>query len=87
MTKRTMWRVGFLGVTGLAIAAEIYSVVDGSDDTEPWTDLITKYIPGEVTGAAIGGLALWLAIHFGIRYWRKSQGDPAYQKDEPKNED
>lgn len=68
---KTGWRIGFLGVTALAIGMELWSSFDGNPNTEPWTDLIVTYVPEEVTGLAIGGLATWLAVHFIKRYQRK----------------
>lgn len=69
---KTAWRVGFLGVTALAIGMELWASFDGDADTEPWTDLIVSYVPGEVTALAIGGLVTWLAVHFIRRYRRKN---------------
>ncbi len=69
------WKVGgFLGVTAIAIVWELIGSFDTDPDTMPWTDLITQYIPGEVTAAALGALIFWLPVHFGIRYYRKSKG-------------
>lgn len=75
MSRRHAWRWGFLGVTVVAIALELVAAFDGSPQTEPWTDLIVTHVPGEVTALAIGALALWLPVHFGLRYWRKRKGD------------
>ena len=61
----------FLLLTLAAVGLELLHAFDGDPTTDPWTDLIVEYVPGEVTMAAIGALALWLPIHFGIRYWRK----------------
>lgn len=72
---KTGWRIGFLGVTALAIGAELWASFDGNDQTEPWTDLIVAYVPGEVTALAIGGLATWLAVHFIKRYGQKDDRD------------
>lgn len=67
------WRsVAFLGVTAVALGWELVASFDGSSDTVPWTDLIVTYVPVEVTYALLGALAVWLPIHFGIRYWRRS---------------
>ncbi len=71
LTSRGRWVGGFLGVTAVALVAELVASFDGSGDTVPWTDLIVQYVPGEVTAAAIGALVCWLPIHFGLRYWRK----------------
>jgi len=61
----------FLGLTALVLGMEVWASVDGDPETDPWTDLIVQYIPGEVTAVLIGGLALWLPVHFGLRYWRR----------------
>lgn len=50
---------------------ELWASWDGNDATWPWTDLIVEYIPFEVTMLVIGGLSLWLVVHFSLRYWRK----------------
>lgn len=71
--KRAPWLSGFLGVTVIALAAELWASFDGNPQTEPWTDLIVRYVPGEVTAALIGALLLWLPVHFGLRYWRKGR--------------
>lgn len=73
---RNLWRAGFLGVTVLAVVLELVAAFDGSDATDPWTDLIVTYIPWEITAVLIGGLAFWLPLHFGVRYWRRRRKDP-----------
>lgn len=73
---RNLWRAGFLGVTLLAVALELWASFDGNPSTDPWTDLITAYIPWEITAAAVGALALWLPAHFGVRYWRRRKDRP-----------
>lgn len=73
MTQRGWWRVSFLGLTALVLGMEVFASVDGNPDTEPWTDLIVSYVPAEFAVAAIGALALWLPVHFGLRYWRRSR--------------
>lgn len=65
------WRWAFLGLTGLVLGMELWAGFDKDDRTEPWTDMIVQYVPGEVTALAIAGLFGWLAVHFGRRYWRK----------------
>jgi len=73
---RHVWRWLFLGVTAAAVGLELWASFDGDPDTEPWTDLIVAYVPGEVTALVIGGLAVWLAIHFWIRYARRRRKGP-----------
>lgn len=73
MTQRGWWRVSFLGLTALVLGMEVFASVDGNPETEPWTDLLVSYVPGEFTFAAIGALVLWLPVHFGLRYWRRSR--------------
>jgi len=68
---RNLWRAGFLVVTALAVGMELWAAFDGNPSTDPWTDLITTYIPWEITAVLIGGLAFWLPLHFGVRYWRR----------------
>lgn len=69
--RATRWRTAFLGLTALVIGMEVAAAADGDDQTDPWTDLVVRHVPAEVTGLAIGGLSLWLVIHFGVRYLRK----------------
>jgi hypothetical protein len=71
VSRRAVWTLGFLGVTAVAIVAELWASFDSDPNTDPWTDLIVRHIPAEVTFALIGALCLWLPIHFGLRYWRK----------------
>lgn len=73
MSGKLVFRWAFLAVTVVALGAELWASFDSSDATEPWTDLITDHVPGEVTTAAIGALVLWLPIHFWLRYRRKAQ--------------
>lgn len=78
MSRKLAFRWAFLTVTVVAVGAELWASFDGSPKTEPWTDLITDHVPGEVTAAAIGALVLWLPVHFWLRYRRKTkttQGD------------
>jgi len=70
---RTAWRVAFLGVTAAAVGMELWASFDGDPQSEPWTDLIVAYVPGEVTALAIGGLAAWLTVHFLRRYLRRNR--------------
>lgn len=72
------WKsIGFLGATVAVLGWEIFASWDGDPGTYPWTDLITTYIPGEITAVLLGGLIFWLPVHFGIRYYRKSKGKDA----------
>lgn len=68
------WTAVFLGVTGVALSMELVASFDGDDATQPWTGLIVRYVPGEVTAALVGALVVWLPVHFGLRYWRKYRG-------------
>lgn len=74
MTRRLWWRTSFLGLTAVVVGMEVWASADGDEQTDPWTDLIVTYMPGEVTALAVAGLSGWLAVHFGIRYWRRHQG-------------
>lgn len=88
MTRKAWWTIGFLGITAVAIALEVFASFDGSPDTVPWTDYIVRYIPGEIAALLIGGLALWLVVHFGLRYYRKHKAAQAAKKekaDEPQD--
>lgn len=76
MSKRSAWRWAFLSLTAVVLGMELWAGFDGSDQTDPWTDMIVTYVPGEVTAVAVGGLSLWLVVHFGLRYWRKHRAEP-----------
>lgn len=69
--KRLAWGGAFLGLTAVVIILELFASFDDSDNTVPWTDYIVQYIPGEVTAVLIGGLCLWLPVHFGLRYYKQ----------------
>jgi hypothetical protein len=71
-TPRNRWRTAFLVVTALAIGMELTAAADHNPDTEPWTDLIVTYVPGEAIMATIGALSLWLIVHFGRRIRRRA---------------
>lgn len=73
MTSATRWRIAFLGLTAVVLGMEVWASADGDADTYPWTDLIVRHVPGEVTALAIAGLAGWLAVHFWRRYARKGR--------------
>jgi hypothetical protein len=73
VSRRAVWTLAFLGVTTIAIAAELWASFDSDPNTDPWTDLIVRHIPAEVTAALIGALCLWLPLHFWIRYRRKQR--------------
>lgn len=68
---RRAWRTGFLAVTALAIIAECWAAWDGNPDTDPWTDLIVRYVPWELALAVFGALLLWAPVHFYVRYRRR----------------
>lgn len=79
MSPAARWRLAFLGLTAVVLGMEVWAAADGNNDTDPWTDMIVQYVPGEVTAAAIGALLLWLPVHFWLRYRSKTQsrqGDP-----------
>lgn len=72
--RKGPWIIGFLSLTALAIIAECFAAFDSSTDTVPWTDLIVEYVPGEIFAVVLGALMLWVPVHFGIRYYKKSRG-------------
>jgi len=68
------WKsVGFLGATAAVLGWELFASWDDDMGTSPWTDMIVTYIPGEVTAAILGGLLVWLPVHFGLRYYQRSR--------------
>lgn len=67
------WIIVFLSITVLALGLELWASFDNDPNTWPWTDLIVEYVPFEITMAVIGALALWIVIHFIIRYRRRNK--------------
>jgi hypothetical protein len=78
VSGKHVFRWAFLGVTVVALGAELWASFDSSPDTEPWTDLLTTYVPAPVTYTAIGILILWLPLHFWLRYRRKAKADKEF---------
>lgn len=62
--SKKMWGFGFLGITAVAIALEVFAATDNNANTIPWTSYIVNYVPYEITFLVIGGLATWLIVHF-----------------------
>ena len=71
--RRKVWIIGFLALTAFALGAELWASFDSDPETDPWTDLIVRYIPWEVTAVLLGALILWLPLHLGWRYWRRRE--------------
>lgn len=63
-TKRLAWTILFLGVTLVAIGAEVVAGVWHPAGTIPWTEYIAQYVPWPVQLAAYVVLAVWLPFHF-----------------------
>jgi hypothetical protein len=72
-----MRKWSIVGLTVAWLAWELFAAFDGSAATWPLTEVVVEYVPAEVTYAAIGALALWLPIHFAIRYRRKRRAQRA----------
>jgi len=72
-TKWKVWTSVFLAISAAALGMEIYGFVDTSDDTPPWTDLISQYVPEPVTMGVLAVLALWIFPHFWLAYRRVRQ--------------
>ena len=70
--EKKWWTILFLGITALAIFLELFAVYDGDPNTLPWTSYIATYIPVWVGLPLIVLLAIWLVIHFIIRYRTQS---------------
>ena len=68
MTKRVRWTLVFLPLTALPIGLELWAGLDHSDNTIPWTDYISTYVPWPVALAAFLILAWWLPPHFVEHY-------------------
>jgi hypothetical protein len=71
VSRRGWFRAGFLVTTLAAVGLELYATFDGNGSTEPWTDLIVRYVPADIAAALVGALVLWLPVHFYRRYRRR----------------
>jgi len=78
--ERNLWRTGFLGVTVLAIVAELVGAFDGNPSTDPWTDLITAYVPWQLALAVFCALAGWVPVHFFVAYRLRAKRAKAEQE-------
>lgn len=74
MSRRSIWTVVFLALTGAAIGMELWAGLDSSPNTVPWTDLLSRYVPAPITFAAITILCAWLPGHFTKAYQRSGGG-------------
>lgn len=77
-TKWKVWTGVFLALTASALGMEIYGAFDASDNTPPWTDLLSNYVPEPVTFGALAVLALWIFPHFWFAYRRVRASRRAY---------
>lgn len=73
MTRRTWWTAGFLGITALAVGAELLAALDRDASTIPWTEYLTD-LPWWVTMPAALTLSAWLPLHL-ARWYRLRQAD------------
>jgi heme/copper-type cytochrome/quinol oxidase subunit 2 len=79
--QRNLWRTGFLIVTLGALVMECAAAWDGNPNTDPWTDLITTYIPWQVAVAVFGALVLWVPVHFITAYRRRAKRKRAAEQE------
>lgn len=75
MSRRAWWISGFLGVTAVAVGAELLAAFDSSPSTVPWTELLTD-LPWWVTMPAALLLSLWLPAHLAYWYRRRRAESP-----------
>lgn len=68
MITKTKWTIGFLLVTIIAVAMELWAVYDGSPDTQPWTTLYINNIPMWIGVPIVVFFATWLVKHFYTYY-------------------
>lgn len=71
--ERNLWRTGFLALTVGALVAELVGAFDGNPNTDPWTDLITTYVPWQLALAVFAALAAWVPVHFWVAYRRRAK--------------
>jgi hypothetical protein len=74
MSRRSIWTLVFLTLTGGALGMELWAGLDSSPDTVPWTDLLARYVPQPITFTAIAILTAWLPLHFTKAYQRSGGG-------------
>lgn len=71
--QRNLWRTAFLSLTVLTLGSECWAAWDGNPRTDPWTDLITTYVPWQVALAVFGALVVWVPTHFWVAYRRAAK--------------
>jgi hypothetical protein len=79
--QRNLWRTGFLLVTAGALIMECAAAWDGNPNTDPWTDLITTYVPWQLALAVFGALVLWVPVHFWVAYRRRAKRKQAADRE------
>lgn len=72
MSRRTKYRLGFLGVTAVAVALELVAAFDGDTASEPWTQHLIR-LPWWVLMPLAVGFGAWLPWHLWDAKRRKSR--------------
>lgn len=71
--SRLVFRWVFLSATVGLLVLEFLAGLDSNENTEAWTEHIVRWLPDEVTYAAIAGLCVWLVLHFRKAYRQRSR--------------
>jgi hypothetical protein len=72
MSRRTLWTIVFLGITGVAVGMELWAGLDSIPDTVPWTDYLIQ-LPWWILMPLALALSVWLPIHLWIAKKRRTQ--------------
>ena len=75
--QRNLWRTAFLTVTVGALAMELVGAFDNNPNTDPWTELISTYVPWQLALAVFGALVIWVPVHFIVAYRRVAKARAA----------
>lgn len=79
LSRKAKYTAVILGAFVAALGVEIWFAADKDAETPTLTDLITSVSPFEVTAGVVGGLAVWLLIHFWERRDRRKTVGAATQ--------
>lgn len=75
MSRRAIWTIVFLGITGAAVGMELLAAFDNSPDTVPWTSYLIQ-LPWWILIPLALALSVWLPIHLWISKKRQAKGSP-----------
>jgi hypothetical protein len=71
-TRWKVWTSIFLALTVAALSMELWGALDRGDDTPPWTELLSRYVPEPVTYGVLAVVTLWVFPHLYVAYRKVS---------------